>query len=214
MPKIKREQLLLLVLVGVIILGGLGLLIWQNINNKVIIAGMGPLEEKEKGIEINKDSDVKEVEEKREEIIVIHIAGEVKKSGVYELAEDSRVIDAIMAAGGETEKADLDRLNLAAPIFDGDKIYVPSFIDESPGPGDLPAYGHQENTAAGDGRINLNRASSEELQELPGIGPSKADSIIEYRKEHGGFSEINELIEVNGIGEKTLENLKDKLTLR
>lgn len=202
MVQLKKEQIILVIIMGLIIVLGLGVLLWQNLTNKIVIENMAVDQEKDYNVEIP------ETEEKKK--IVVHVTGEVKNTGVFELEENSRVIDAIIAAGGETKLADLDNLNLAAPIYDGEKIYVPSIID-TVSKGEKNNTGHNKQNS---NKIDINSATVEEFQQLPGIGPSKAKNIIEYRQKVGRFAEINELLEVTGIGEKTLNRIRDKLTIR
>ncbi len=145
--------------------------------------------------------------------IVVHIEGEVEKPGVYELKKDSRVYDAIDAAGGLLKDADRRRINLAKKITDEEYIYIANKNEEDLGityrenlltPTDVI-----ENTNL----ININRANIMELKELPGIGDVLAGRIIEYRNEKGGFKSIEEIKNVNGIGDKRFSDIKDKVTI-
>jgi competence protein ComEA len=132
----------------------------------------------------------------------IHVAGEVASPGVHQLPVGSRVIDAITAADGPTDDAELDALNLAAFVADGDRLYVPSsqaldgdpFVDLGQGVGS---------------RINVNTASAIELESLPGVGPATASQIIREREANGPFSSIDDLTRVSGIGPATVEKLRD-----
>ena len=143
----------------------------------------------------------------QEEIwIYVHVSGAVKRPDkVYKLPEGARVQDAIDMAGGCSEEADLSRLNLAQKISDGQKIYVPKVGEE---------YVVQENLqeSAQNHLTDLNKADKIELDALPGIGPSLAQRIIEYREEHGAFTDIEQLKEVKGIGDALFEKLQDKIT--
>jgi competence protein ComEA len=208
---IERREILILLFLIILIISGL-LLFWQNAKHEIIITELNDDINLESKSFIDEEKKNKEAEEDRK--IIIHIVGEVKRAGVYELYDDSRVIDALKAAGGETEKADLNSINLAAPIFDGDKIFVPSINIAINEDGNAGLEMSEYISGKDNDKININRASVEELQALSGIGPSKAENIIKYREENGKFKELNELLNVNGIGEKTLENIKDKLTLR
>ncbi len=136
--------------------------------------------------------------------VVVHVAGWVRDPGVYELPEGDRVIDALRAAGGPRRGADLQALNLAAPLADGVQILVPR---RSAG-GTTPAGPSQ----AG-GAININTASAAELEALPGIGPVLAQAIVDYRTENGPFTSVDELEEVSGIGPATLEEVRDLVTV-
>jgi competence protein ComEA len=137
--------------------------------------------------------------------LIVDVAGEVRKPGVYEFAEGERVIDAVNEAGGPTGKADLSSLNLAAPLTDGTQVLVPS---SATAPG-LPVG---SGTSAG-GLININTASATELETLSGIGEVLAAEIIGYRTENGPFASVDELDEVSGIGPATLEDIRDQVTV-
>lgn len=159
-----------------------------------------------------------QVTEDKEEIAV-HITGEVKKQGIIYLEKGSRVADAIKKAGGETKNADLSQINLAYILQDGQKIYVPNkneeisqYITEKSGNNDT-----EENTTSNsnkeDKKVNINTANQSELDQLPGIGPSIAQKIIEYREENGNFKNIQELQNVKGIGNAKYEEIKDNVTV-
>ena len=143
------------------------------------------------------------------ENITIHITGEVKYPGVVVLKNGARIVDAIEAAGGETEEADLNKLNLAYILNDGEKIYVPN-------KNDMNSEETLENQQGDDKQssININTATVEELTELPGIGEATANKIIEYRKQNGKFETIEELKNVAGIGNSKFENIKDKIKVK
>ncbi|CAN5778488.1 hypothetical protein BH18ACT2_BH18ACT2_12880 [soil metagenome] len=136
--------------------------------------------------------------------ILVHVAGAVAVPGVYELAADARVETAIDAAGGAMPTADPGALNLAAVVADGERVYVP-VVGEAPPP--APSSGGVAEGPAGP--IDLNRASVEELDELPGIGPATATAIVEHRTEHGPFASVDDLEAVRGIGPAKLEGLRD-----
>lgn len=140
--------------------------------------------------------------------IVVHVAGAVNRAGVVELPPDSRIHEAIAAAGGGAAGADLNRLNLAAVLADGQKIQVPLVGDPDP-PGAAPADGGPGpgNPGADGDMIDLNSASVEELGTLPRVGPVLAQRIADWRKEHGRFSTVEELDAVDGVGPKMLEAL-------
>ena len=139
--------------------------------------------------------------------VVIDIKGAVKKPGVYELDVGARVKDAVLLAGGLTTDAEESTLNLAEQIHDQQMIYVPNQeeVQEQPT--------NNEGTSQELTKININMADSMELQQLSGIGAAKAQAIIDYREENGKFQSIEALKEVSGIGEKTLERLREYLTI-
>jgi competence protein ComEA len=143
--------------------------------------------------------------------LYVDVDGEVLRPGVYTLPVDSRMIDAVVAAGGLTEQADRNRVNLAAPLVNGQKIIVPAI-----GQASVDAQTSPEEQIYESGSrfpIDLNSADADLLQELPGIGPTKAADICSYREAHGPFTSIEQLLNVPGIGESTLNQLLDYVTL-
>lgn len=144
--------------------------------------------------------------------ITVHAAGAVRHPGVYVMDGGARVADVLAAAGGPLPVADLDRVNLAAPVADGVRVYVPAIGQDAPPSvvtGDAgPAPG---GTSSGDpGRmIDLNRASTAELETLPGVGPATASAIVEHRERNGPFVSVEDLLAVRGIGEVKLAALRD-----
>ncbi len=144
----------------------------------------------------------------REEPIVVDVAGAVATPGVFELPDGSRVQDAIAAAGGLAADADPSSVNRAAPVADGQQVYIPR-AGETPaaaqGTGTAPTGGAE---AAASGLVNINSATAEELDALPGVGPSTAQAIIEDREANGPFAAVEDLMRVSGIGEKKFEKLK------
>jgi len=139
--------------------------------------------------------------------VTVHVAGAVRDPGVYRLAPRSRVVDAVRRAGGARPRADLSALNLAAKLEDGRQVVVPLRA-----PSGAPAAAAGAATATGPAMpINLNTATAEQLDELDGIGPGMAGTILDYRKEHGGFGSVEELGQVPGIGEKRLAALREKV---
>lgn len=140
--------------------------------------------------------------------VVVHVAGAVSAPGVYTLPADSRVDDAVRAAGA-TADADLSQLNLAQKLADGQKITVPA-AGETPAPADNAA---PSDSSQSDALININTATQEELETLPSIGEVRAQAIIAYREEHGGFRTTDELMEVSGIGEKIFADIAPHITV-
>ncbi|MBI4927159.1 MAG: helix-hairpin-helix domain-containing protein [Anaerolineae bacterium] len=139
--------------------------------------------------------------------ILIHIDGAVANPGVYELPVDSRVQDAVKAAGGVNEDANLAGTNLVASLRDGMKIHIPSNSEPAP---PMSVDDGQDQSGV---RININTASVEDLMKLPGIGETRAKDIINFRNEHNGFKSIEELMNVPGIGESTFNNIKQMVCL-
>lgn len=140
--------------------------------------------------------------------VVVHVAGAVSSPGVYTLPADSRVDDAVRAAGA-TADADLSQLNLAQKLAEGQKITVPA-AGETPAPADNAAPSDSSQSGA---LVNINTATQEELETLPSIGEVRAQAIIAYREEHGGFRTTDELMEVSGIGEKIFADISPHITV-
>ncbi|MBV6458266.1 MAG: ComE operon protein 1 [Fimbriimonadaceae bacterium] len=151
--------------------------------------------------------------------VVVHVAGAVKRPGMVELKRDARVMDAIRAAGGATEGAELDSLNLAELVVDGMKITVPGPGVSTPVAGFLsspkgsPRSSGKKTNLPAPNSISINSAGAAELERLPGIGPATAAKIIEYRSQAGGFKTVDELDAVKGIGPKKLEQIRPYVRL-
>jgi len=146
--------------------------------------------------------------------IQVQIGGEILHPGIYALEIDSRLGTLIDKAGGLKVAADKLRINLAAICKDGDYFYIPSVGEEIPETAcNAPQNVHNEGTPEFTYPLNLNKASQEELESLPGIGPGKAQDILAYREAHGPFITIEDLLKVEGIGPKTLETLAEWLFL-
>lgn len=145
-----------------------------------------------------------EGEEVAEGVVVVHVDGAVGAPGVYALGGEPRVNDAIVAAGGLAEGADTSGINLAARLSDGEKVHVP-LVGEAPQAGAEPA---SDAPGGSDGPVNLNTATVEELDELPGVGEATALAIVEDRERNGPFSSPEDLMRVSGIGEKKFEKLE------
>jgi competence protein ComEA len=150
---------------------------------------------------------VKLEEKKVPQTAIIDVKGAVKKPGIYHLPTPVRLYQALEAAGGVTEQADVRQMNMAKEIADGSMIYIPKKGEQIP----AEASPLQPNSEKENGKINLNTATLQELESLPGLGPTKAQAIIQYRGEHGGFQSVDQLLEVPGIGERTLERIKEQL---
>ncbi len=169
--------------------------------------------EKQENVEITNTID------EEENKIAVHIIGEVKKEGIIYLEKGSRVADAIEKAGGETKEADLSKINLAYILQDGEKIYVPNkndniteYITIENGNNLITEGNNTSNNLKGENdKVNINTATLNELDSLPGIGPSTAQKIIDYREENGNFKTIEDLQNVKGIGDAKFEEIKDKI---
>ena len=152
--------------------------------------------------------------------IAVHITGEVKKSGVIYLKEGSRIIDAIEKAGGTTKNADLGKVNLAYVLQDGQKVYIPNkknnasvYISEDSGQDVIDNGNTNTKTENKRKKININTANKEELQSISGIGPALAEKIVSYRNTNGKFKKVEDLKNVNGIGESKYRNIKDSICI-
>ena len=139
--------------------------------------------------------------EKGLESICVYVCGAVQNEGVYELPEGSRVYEAVEKAGGLREDAARAEVNMAQVLEDAMQIYIPTIVEI------------QNSQSKNGGKINLNRATKEELMTLPGVGEAKAESIIRYRKNKGAFSSIDEIMQISGIKETLYEKIKDLITI-
>ena len=156
--------------------------------------------------------------------VVVQAAGAVRHPGVYRLPASARVDDLVREAGGLAPDADLDRLNLAAPLADGQRTWVPRKGQEEPtvvsGVGPAPGGAGSGTGSGGTGGagaepaiVDLNTATAEQLDTLPGVGPATATAILSYREQHGRFSSVDDLLDVRGIGDAKLEQLRPFATV-
>lgn len=137
-------------------------------------------------------------------VLNVHAAGAVSRPGVVQVAPNARVADVVAAAGGATTEADLDQVNLAAPVADGERIYVPRR-------GETIANSARPQAGAGAATpaiVNLNQATLAQLESLPGVGPATAQAILEYRAQRGRFRSVDDLLNVRGIGPAKLEQIR------
>jgi competence protein ComEA len=210
-----RIQQKLLLVMGAVILILSGILVYREYVHRVdspvvseqqIWETTAVGESRHGAVNITGESNADEAE--AEKAIKVYITGRVKFKGLITLAEGDRVADAIELAGGALPDADLSRINLALKVKDEDMIYVPAVGEEIPSASHGLAAGSADR---GDGKVNINKADQALLETLNGIGPSKAQKIIKYREENGGFQTIEEIMNVSGIGEKTYEGLKDQI---
>jgi competence protein ComEA len=160
--------------------------------------------------------------------LIVHVTGAVQKPGVYRLQTSARVIDAVTAAGGATKTADLERINLAQTLIDTEQIFVPSRSSSRPRTTVAPRLRPSRTTVPlnipgiaapnvapsvpnNDGRININSATAQQLDTLPGVGPMTAKAIVSYRSQKGPFSSVDDLLNVPGIGPAKLAAMKSKI---
>ncbi|HEY3238762.1 MAG TPA: helix-hairpin-helix domain-containing protein [Acidimicrobiia bacterium] len=143
-------------------------------------------------------------------VVVVHVAGAVVRPGLYRLAAGSRVADAIELAGGPRPRADLDRLNLAARLVDGQRVAVSRRGEPVP-PGPVDSGPAADGGTSPAGPVDLNTAGTVELETLPGVGPATARKILEERSRRGGFRSVRDLLGVAGIGERRFAELRDRV---
>ena len=213
MLEISKKQKIILIFLGIVAI--IGIAYYSYVSSKE--ENLNVSDTNELQVE-NQSNEIDEEEaENKESKIKVHISGAVKNEGVYELEEDARIIDAIEKAGGTLEIADMKNVNLASKLEDGMKIYIPKQGEEVTSSNQEV----EENIALGNTskesskrKININKASKEELDTLPGIGESTAEKIINYRKEHKSFKSIEELKEVKGIGDAKFEEIKDLVDIK
>lgn len=150
------------------------------------------------------DSTIDTVGESKKEQIYVQVSGAVKYPGVYALEDGSRIFQAVELAGGVTESADISSLNQAEVLSDGQMVYIMEI-------GEVREESSQTSEEQDDGKINLNTATETELKSLPGIGESKAKSILAWREANGGFSQIEDLMKVEGIKDGVFSKIKDSV---
>lgn len=219
--KLNQKQKIILLITSILILFSLFIYIYKKLYET----------EKESEILLNNNAnEIQNIQDdekiqinNEKENVMVHVIGEVNSPGVVKLEEGARIIDAIQAAGGKTEEADLSKVNLAYVIEDGTQIYIPR-INENLNQVELISEeaGHsiivtntktQDNENQQNSKVNINTANKEKLETLPGIGETTAQKIIDYREQNGKFNKIEDLKNVSGIGEAKFNSLKDKITV-
>lgn len=212
MLNLSKKQLIILIAIGGVIVFVIGYYIYTT-TSKESYEQLDVISEEQSNQ--NKEN----VEKEQEEIIVVHIAGEVKKPGIVKIKEGARIADIIEAAGGLTEKANTTNINLAYIIEDGQKITIPSKDETEEKENIITENGEgiinkEQGISTGKQIVNINKATKEQLCELQGIGESTADKIITYRKENGNFKQVEDIKNVPGIGDAKYENIKDKISVK
>ena len=206
MKKINKKIIFIIIIISGIIYGIFNYFT-QNKNKE-------NLENISQDIIINNQTENTTEENNNQEKIVIHITGAICNEGIYELEENSRIADAVKMAGGLKEDADLKQINLAYVLEDGMKINIPSKNENTnEDSNNTESYITKENLNSSNNnkisKVNINNATQTELETLPGIGPSTALKIINYRKEKGKFNKIEDIKNVNGIGENKFNKIKE-----
>ena len=141
----------------------------------------------------------------------MHICGQVWHSGVYCLEEGKRLTDLVEMAGGFTDQAAKDYVNLAQKLLDGQRIYIPSLEEAAENPVSVDGLDKVEADGQGTGKVNINTADKDTLMTLTGIGEAKAEAILRYREEHGGFQSIEEITQIEGIKSGVFDKIKDEI---
>lgn len=204
----NQEKITIIFLLIVIIIG-IGIILYKNFNNEDNLALNSPSNFSENNI----------AEKIEVPSVIIHISGAVKTPGVYQLKSTDRVVDAVKIAGGITERANPDAINLAALLKDGQKIIIPYKIsnqvtvesDKNISKNIEEVY---SSSSSPSDQININTADDNTLQSLPGIGPVLSKRIIDYRNQNGLFEVIDDIKDVSGIGEKKFEGIKDLICVQ
>jgi len=210
MFNLSNQEKITIILLLILIIVGVGIVLYKNINS-------------EDNFTINSASDISENNpaiQIETPPVIIHIAGAVKKPGVYQLKSTDRIVDAVKIAGGATEEANLDLINLAALLKDGQKIIVPyKTYSEAGEEINTNTYNNEASVYSSSpvstsAKISINTANANMLQTLPGIGPVLSERIIEYRNQNGLFGVIDDIKDVSGIGEKKFEGIKDLICVQ
>lgn len=218
---IKTATIVIIAIVAVAVFGHYG----ENDETQILLTeeNQGFAQSFDEGKNGDKSAENPGAEEHADIEIYVDIGGMVKKPGVYKVNEGTRLFEVIEQAGGLSQGASLANINQAKVVIDGEKIVIPSEEEVKAGAvsgfGDISGFGKGEGTGAPsgqqgqtftfDGRVNINTADRQGLQEIPGVGPVTADKIIAYRSSNGPFKSTEELKNVSGIGEKTFQKIKD-----
>ena len=208
MDILNKKQKIIIIAITIFMLLFIGFYIINKANNSEYIE-----------LEIDENTVIENVIlneeiEKKEQEIIIHVTGAVKNQGIVQIKEGARISDVIDAAGGTTEEADLSKINLAYEVEDGQKIYVPNINDKKDVESITEEAGENVLENNKNGKVNINTASQTELETLGGVGPSTALKIIKYREENGDFEKIEDIKNVQGVGEAKFESLKDNICVK
>ena len=215
LDNLTNKQKKIIIIVGALIVTGIMIFIYNS--NKIDTSDIN----EEMLISNNENNNMTDTQTEEKNIIIVHITGAVKNPGIVRLEEGSRIEDAINKAGGLNEDADITNVNLAYILEDGIKIKIPSnsdvtgvqnenILNSDSGENIVEEFKDSNKSSP----LNINKATEQDLQNLPGIGLSLASKIIEYREENGKFSTIEDIKNVNGIGESKYENIKDHICVK
>jgi competence protein ComEA len=202
MPEVSRPQLVAYALAALLVVA-LGVRFMQGQARSA--AGTGPAP----AAAAAAPSTAVHIERRPAGVALVHVAGAVRSPGVYRLREGERIQDAVRRAGGVRAGADLNAINLAAKVADGQQVVVPRRGAAAA----APVAGAGEGGGPPQAPVSLNAATAEQLDTLDGVGPATASKILDYRRQHGGFRSIDDLGEIPGIGPKRLAALRDKVQL-
>lgn len=221
--QLNKKQKIILIIVAIIVMVGIGYYMYVKDNVNVendkenLEIEQQKIDNNENNVDSNKNDNLN---------IIVHISGAVNKEGVIELKENSRIADAIGKAGGLKDNACMDEINLAYKLEDGMKIHIPTieeqknenikeesnnYIEKNNIVGDTNTNSNKQSKQTT--KVNINKATQTELEALPGIGPSIALKIVNYRKENGKFKSIEDLKQVNGIGDSKFNKIKNLITI-
>ena len=205
--KIIRNRNFTIIIVAIILII-ISLNIYNNNKSKVFMDEyMEDIFVEEEDINVSKTGNTNVVLEEPKRIIYVEIKGEVKRPDVYKMEEESIIKDLIDKAGGLTENANIEKINRAKKLKDNELIVIPNDDNIN----EITTSGLVSTAEEESGKININTADLSKLKEIPGIGDVKAKSIIEYREKNGGFKSIEDIKNIDGIGEKTFEKIKDSI---
>ncbi len=201
---ITKAQLVIVIALCALLAGGVFVLSARARPAKVLVTSAAPKKQETAAKASGSESVGSSKSNERAEKVVVHVGGAVSRPGVYELPKGARVNDAVASAGGAQAEANLDAVNLASRLSDGQRIYIPKKGQPAP----VMADG---SSSEADSPLDLNSATVEELDKLPGVGEVLAKRIVEYRTSHGGFRSVEELQRVDGIGSRKFQQLKGKV---
>ena len=208
----KKQKIVLIIIISIITLGVAYYAYIMKTNDEFNV--------EEQSLEIENTTEENNEAKEEKSKIIVHVSGAVKNEGIVELEEKARVADAIEAAGGVTEDAYMRNINLASLLEDGMKVYIPTKeevmqkeenSDYIIGSNNIIENNNVESKKSG--KVNINTATKEELDTLPGVGELTANKIISYREENGKFKSIEEIKEVSGIGDSKFEQIKDLIEI-